>query len=133
MPGWKVLRTPHNEYLMILVEFGVVGLISILLFFYCQFRQSFRLGELSFFAQGLILAFMISSFYNAFLYSAVTGHFYVFFIALFFGSVIPFMAFTVGFLALDDIHHLHHIIPVAVALSCEPQYRCTHPLRPTVL
>jgi O-antigen ligase len=85
VPGWKELVTPHNEYLMILVEFGVAGLLLLLLFFYYQIRESFHLGEMKFFAQGLILIFMISSFYNAFLYLTVSGHFYMLFTALFYG------------------------------------------------
>jgi len=93
VPGWGVLQTPHNEYLMVLVEFGAVGLLSLLLLFYIQWRLSFRLGEMKYFAQGLILVFIVSAFYNAFLYLSVSGHFYVLFTALFFSiparKVIP--------------------------------------------
>lgn len=88
VPGWQILRTPHNEYLMVLVEFGLVGLISLLLLFGIQLWLSKPLGEMRFFAQGLVLVFMVSSCYNAFLYLSVSGHFYVLFTALFYGQMI---------------------------------------------
>lgn len=88
VPGWQTLRTPHNEYLMVLVEFGLVGLISLLMLFFIQLRLSFQLGEMMFFAQGLVLVFMMSSCYNAFLYLSVSGHFYMLFTALFYGHLL---------------------------------------------
>jgi O-antigen ligase len=84
--GWRLIKTPHNEYLMVAVEFGVVGLLSLLLLFAVQWIISFRLGDMQHFAQGLLLVFMVSSLYNAFLYLSVSGHFFVFFTALFFGQ-----------------------------------------------
>ncbi len=84
IPGWKILRTPHNEYLMIMVEFGLLGLISLLLLFYYHFKMSFKINEMMYLGQALLLAFMASSWFNAFLYLSVSGHFFVFFTALFF-------------------------------------------------
>ncbi len=86
VPGWKVIQTPHNEYLLVTVEFGLVGLLSLLTLFGSQWAASFRLGETKYFAQGLVLVFMVSAFYNAFLYSSVSGHFFVLFTSLFFGQ-----------------------------------------------
>jgi O-antigen ligase len=86
VPGWKIIVTPHNEYCMMLVEFGCVGLISLLLLFLLQWRISFCLGDMQNFAQGLLLVFMVSSIYNAFLYLSVSGHFYVLFTSLFFAQ-----------------------------------------------
>lgn len=85
VPGMPRIDNPHNDYVMVSVEYGLVGLASLLLFFFTLIFYSFRLGEMRFFAQGLALAFMSSAFYNAFLYSAGVGHFYVLFIALFYG------------------------------------------------
>ncbi len=129
VPGWGIVKTPHNEYLMVTVEFGVLGLISLLLLFFWQWRFCFRLDALDrdggsqgkesrilplhseqsalpmrrtrtrkrfplkaagIAVQGFLLVFMISSLYNAFLYSSATGHFYVFFTALFFGPTLCF-------------------------------------------
>lgn len=84
--GWKVSVTPHNEYFMMMVEFGCVGLFSLLLLFILQWHISFSLGEMQYFAQGLLLVFMVSSIYNAFLYLSVSGHFYVLFTSLFFAQ-----------------------------------------------
>lgn len=86
VPGWKQSVTPHNEYFMMMVEFGCVGLFSLLLLFSLQWRISFSLGEMQYFAQGLLLVFMVSSIYNAFLYLSVSGHFYVLFTSLFFAQ-----------------------------------------------
>ncbi len=85
-PGRRVSVTPHNEYFMMMVEFGGVGLFSLLLLFILQWRISFSLGEMQYFAQGLLLVFMVSSIYNAFLYLSVSGHFYVLFTCLFFSQ-----------------------------------------------
>jgi O-antigen ligase len=105
VPGWRVVRTPHNEYLMVMVELGVIGLISLLLLFGCQWSASLRLGEMTPFAQGLLLAFMVSSLYNAFLYLSVSGHFYVLFIALFYGSVSNRYSETHSLLRLNPLYH----------------------------
>jgi len=86
LPGWRVIKTPHNEYLMVMVELGVIGLFSLLLLFGIQWGMTFYMGETKYFAQGLLLVFMISSIYNAFLYLSVSGHFYVLFTALFFSK-----------------------------------------------
>lgn len=82
VPGWRVVRTPHNEYLMMMVEFGAIGLLSLLLLFYFQWKISFCLEEMQYLAQALLVAFMLSSCYNAFLYLTVSGHFFVLFTAL---------------------------------------------------
>ena len=37
-------------------------------------------------AQALVLSFMVGACYNAFLYTTVTGHFYVLFLALYFST-----------------------------------------------
>ncbi len=82
VPNWRHLRTPHNEYLMTMVQLGIVGLLLLLLMFYIQLHSSFYLEDTRFLAQALLLAFLLSCAYNAFLYLSVSGHFYVFFTAL---------------------------------------------------
>lgn len=86
VPGWRIIQTPHNEYMMMMVEFGGVGLLSLIILFGMQWLATFRLDEMRHFAQGLIVVFMASAFYNAFLYLSVSGHFYVLFTALFFAQ-----------------------------------------------
>lgn len=34
------------------------------------------------------------------------------------------MEYRVAFLALDDIHHLHHILPIALELSSRAEFKC---------
>jgi O-antigen ligase len=89
VPGWRDLNNPHNEYLLIFVQGGLVGLYALLYFFYTQWCVSFRLGDERQIAQALLLSGMISCFFNAFLYTSVTGHFYVLFLSLLFSRYSP--------------------------------------------
>lgn len=85
IPGWGTkLDHPHNEYLLTLVNFGVIGLVLLLYFFYVQWRLSFAYIHGWPIGQALVLSFMLGCCYNALLYTTVTGHFYVFFLALLF-------------------------------------------------
>lgn len=87
IPGWgDHLTTPHNDYLHILVQFGLLGLIIFLYFYFVQWRMSFSLGEERHTAQALIFSFMLASSFNSFIYGSVTGHFYVLFSSLFFAN-----------------------------------------------
>ena len=80
--GWKDLSTPHNEYLLIAVQLGGIGLISLLSLFWWQWKLTSHLGEVKLFSQALMLSFIISCGYNSFLHLTVSGHFYVLFTAL---------------------------------------------------
>jgi len=83
--GWGPnLTSIHNEYLHMLVQLGIIGLFALLYFFYKQWQMSFQLGNFKHIAQALVLSFMIASLFNTFLYSTVTGHFYVLFTSLLF-------------------------------------------------
>ncbi len=90
IPGWTGhLVTPHSDYLHILVQFGLVGLVIFLYFYYWQWRISFNLGRERQIAQALIFSFMLASLFNTFIYASVTGHFYVLFTSLFFARTSP--------------------------------------------
>ena len=89
VPGWRDLNNPHNEYLLMLVQGGLVGLCALLYFFYIQWCASFRLSDERQIAQALVFSGMISCFFNAFLYTSVTGHFYVVFLSLLFSRASP--------------------------------------------
>lgn len=81
IPAWwsEDLNNPHNEYLLMLVQFGVIGLAVLLYFFLVQWRATFKFKQDAFIAQGLIFSFAVACFYNAFLYLTITGHFYILF------------------------------------------------------
>ncbi len=89
VPGWGTLNTPHNEYLLMLVQGGLVGLSAMLYFFLSQWLVSFHMREDWQIAQALILSGMISCCFNAFLYTSVTGHFYVLCASLLFAGYCP--------------------------------------------
>ena len=69
--GWqgKPVDDPHNQYLLILVEYGIVGLIIFLLFIFSFFRQPVK-GHFHILAIGVLLAWCATSMFN--------GHFTTF-------------------------------------------------------
>jgi O-antigen ligase len=69
--GWqgKPVGDPHNQYLLILVEYGIVGLIIFLLFIFSFFRQPVK-GSFHIMAIGVLLAWCATSMFN--------GHFTTF-------------------------------------------------------
>lgn len=84
MTGFPNWGHPHNEYLLMLVHFGLIGLALLLYFFYVQWKITFRYINDWPIAQALVFSFMLGACYNAFLFTTVTGNFYVLFLALFF-------------------------------------------------
>ncbi len=79
---------PHNEYINITVQLGLVGLALFLYLLYTQWRLSEKLGpDFSRQAQGLILAFAVGSLFNSLLLDFTEGHFYVYFTALFYAGI----------------------------------------------
>lgn len=83
---------PHNEYLRVGVELGIVGLFCLLLMFIQQWRLSWQIpGAYRGFIQGILLAFFIGCFINSWLKDFTEGYFYCVMIAIGF-SAIPFSA-----------------------------------------
>lgn len=86
-PGFENMHEPQNEYLMIAVQLGIIGLLVFLALFYIEWRQSLLLpNDLKNLAQGMIVAFLIGSVCDTFLYHAMTGYFFVYFSGLFFAN-----------------------------------------------
>ena len=80
---------PHNEYLMIGSQLGIIGLLAFIWLFYTQFKQASQLPEMyRFAAQGLVVAMAVGCLFNSFLRDHGEGHFYAIFAGLLF-SVIP--------------------------------------------
>lgn len=78
---------PHNEYVSILFQLGVVGLTIFIYWIYLQLRVSFALpNNEKLFLQGLIVAFLLLSFCNASLLVNPAGACYVLFLAVFMAS-----------------------------------------------
>lgn len=86
-PGFADMHEPQNEYLLVAVQIGIIGLMIFLALFYIEWRASLFLPEeLKNLAQGMIVAFLIGSICDSFLYHAMTGYFFVYFSGLFFSE-----------------------------------------------
>ncbi len=78
-----VTQNPHNEYLNIAVQFGLLGVVALLAMFLVHWRQSFRLiGIRQRFAQAVLTTIVVGSIFNSWLMDVSQGCFYVFFSAL---------------------------------------------------
>lgn len=97
-PGFlEGLGDPHNEYLMVITQIGLLGFALLLLLFYTEWRTSFYLNQSNkYFSQGFLIAMMVGCLCDSLLYLTTTGHFFVYFSALFFAasprhSLLPFL------------------------------------------
>jgi O-antigen ligase len=82
-PGLKVTPNPHNQYLLMWAEIGLVGLILFLYFLGSAWRLSMRLPfDDRCMIQGLVLLFSMGSLFNSLLLDAGEGRFYCTLLAL---------------------------------------------------
>lgn len=89
IPDSLKTSNPHNEYINVLVQWGAVGLLLLFGLFYVQWKDSKMLMPPMYqVARGVLLAIMVGSLANSWLMDTTEGHFYVYFIALAFASVI---------------------------------------------
>lgn len=76
-------RNPHNEYVNIAVQFGLLGMMVLLALFATHWQQSFRLPWfLKNFAQAVLISIAVGCLFNSWLMDVTQGFFYVFFTAL---------------------------------------------------
>lgn len=81
-------QNPHNEYLNIAVQFGLLGVMVLLTLFIVHARTSFRLQGLhQYFAQAVLVSIVVGSLFNSWLMDVTQGCFYVIFTALFFAAL----------------------------------------------
>lgn len=84
----SLISNPHNEYMYITVQFGVLGLVILLLFFGVPVWYSRLLPEdLKYTARGVVLGVMLGCFANSWLLDTTEGHFYAYFIVLAFAAL----------------------------------------------
>lgn len=82
-------HNPHNEYLMIAVQTGVLGLALLLYLFYTQWRCALSLNT-AFerdAARGLVLAYMVNCAFNSALLDHSDGLFFAFMISVLFAGL----------------------------------------------
>lgn len=78
---------PHNEYLLIASQLGLMGLGVFLLLLYQQWKLADRLlPPYSFAAKSLVLAMMVGCLFNSFLCDHGEGHFYAIFAGVLFSG-----------------------------------------------
>ncbi len=81
--GILLTANPHNEYLLISVQWGVIGLALYLYFLLTLAKQSITLpSQQLIMAQGVLLSIVIGCFFNSFWLDSTEGHFFAYFIAL---------------------------------------------------
>jgi O-antigen ligase len=82
-------RNPHNEYLHILVQLGLVGLAALLYLFWTHWRLAPRLASPleHHLARGLVLAMAVGCLFNSWLLDHTEGLLYAWFTGLLFGGL----------------------------------------------
>ncbi|OIQ99746.1 O-antigen ligase [mine drainage metagenome] len=82
-------RNPHNEYLMISVQTGLIGLVLLLYLFYMLWRHAPMLPVTleQDAARGLVLAFILNCLVNSALHDHVDGLFFAFMTAALFAGL----------------------------------------------
>lgn len=79
---------PHNEYLLIMGQLGILGLGGFLLLFYRQLQESAALPPpYGFAAQGLVVAMAVGCLFNSFLYDHGEGHFFAVYSGMLFSGL----------------------------------------------
>ncbi|MGQ0657573.1 MAG: O-antigen ligase family protein [Chromatiales bacterium] len=78
---------PHNEFLLITTQLGVLGLVLLLMLGYRQWRMSYGLRpEYMAAAQGLVVTMAVGSLFNSLLLDSTEGHFYALLTGICYGS-----------------------------------------------
>jgi O-antigen ligase len=79
----EATTNPHNEYLNILVQWGLLGLLALFVFVWTVFKTSFLLPTLEkYLAQGVIFGILVGCMGNSFLMDFTPGYFFVVFISI---------------------------------------------------
>lgn len=79
--GTKIMQTdnPHNEYLFLTVQFGMIGLFLFLTMIVLQLLNARQMYENKrWLLQGVVLALLSGSLINSLLFDSQQGHFYLF-------------------------------------------------------
>jgi O-antigen ligase len=80
---------PHNEYLMMGVQLGLPGILLLLWMLAVLWRASYRLGEYSAPAQGLLLALALGGLFNSLLMDFTESHAFAYLAGLFYAAWQP--------------------------------------------
>ena len=83
------IKNPHNEYLLMAVQLGIIGLLALLYLFLVQATTTRKINNIEhkYIAQGLVLSMIIGCMFNSLLLDSRNGHFWAFFSALLFSNL----------------------------------------------
>lgn len=86
-PTWDgILLEPHNQYWLILVEFGLLGIAVLCLFLYFLIREIIQLKDMRILATGLLVAFLVGNLTDSLFFYSTTGLFFITMMALCLGE-----------------------------------------------
>jgi O-antigen ligase len=90
-PKMALSDNPHNEYLLVATQLGLIGLAALLYLFYTQWRLAPLLPTPrdTLLARGVVLAFMVGCLFNSFLTDYDEGVFFIWISALLFSGLNP--------------------------------------------
>ena len=79
---------PHNQYLLMAIRLGLIGLAALAYFFYCHWKQAMRLQDNSDrrLAVGLLLIMTVGCLFNSLLMDHAEGWFYAWFASVLFAG-----------------------------------------------
>lgn len=78
---------PHNEYLMIAIQWGLIGLSLFISLLYWAWQQANRLSiEKKWMTQGLVITIVVGCLVNSLLLDFTEGHAFVFLLSVFLGE-----------------------------------------------
>jgi O-antigen ligase len=82
---------PHNEYLLVATQLGLIGLVALLYLFYTQWRLAplLPMPKDTILARGVVLAFMVGCLFNSFLTDYDEGVFFIWISTLLFSGLNP--------------------------------------------
>jgi O-antigen ligase len=81
-------ENPHNEYLLILLQWGIPGILLFLGFLAILIYESRKLGEFRLPAQGLLVIIIVGNVFNSLWLDFTEGYTFAYFIALFYASTL---------------------------------------------
>jgi O-antigen ligase len=81
-------ENPHNEYLLIAIQIGLIGLASLLYLFYRQWQVAGRLAQPLYrdLARGMVLMFVVGCLFNSLLVDHTEGLLFAWMSALLFAA-----------------------------------------------
>lgn len=90
-PKMALSDNPHNEYLLVTAQLGLIGLAALLYLFYTQWRLAplLQTPRDAVLARGVVLAFVVGCLFNSFLTDYHEGVFFIWISALLFSGLNP--------------------------------------------